>query len=1293
MQKKISRKAVLFVAVLVAIAQLFLTLAQNAGFSLAQTGTACSLNVSISSDTPVAQSVSFGQAGVTLVKFNLIPNCDIMLSSFAVSLLPMPNGFSNISSLRLYKDGTQLGSTLNNPSAGANFTNLNTPIPVGGTVFEVKGDISTSAIVGSTIYGVFGGSYATRISDSGWVDNNASGNIIAGNVMTISSSGSSSVPATPSEFMLNGTMTSTSIPLRWTDNANNEDRFSIHRKLSSASWSGFVPDSSNSFLISYANTTSYIDTTPTAGMTYDYRITACLTGVGCSDYAYLTVVTPASSSSLPQPPSSVSASSSAGKIVISWPASTSAVKYSIYRSANGAAYQIWNTNIVDLYFDDFSVTAGSSYKYKVKGCTMDDTICSTTETESNVVMYGGSADSVPAITPTPMPNTNTSTAPTPTPAITPAPASTPFPTPTSAIEQAKPNIATGIDFSVSSSTVSGTKNVWAKSDLPLTGLTFKFYNTVSGGFTEYIVIASPSTSITSNTVSGGFNYWSGVLDTAKLYNGSYKLIAKGVYNGYSYENNIYFYFNVNNSTTNIASSPFVSPVFSPIPAITSSPYSTFNPKISPYPGASPVENSAINYISAECQQKGYMTPEACQKYFQLPWECRSANILDGIKCQEYMFKLAMPEICREKGFTTQEECAKIILLNSLPQQCKDANITDEAGCKSLLNSSMFLTVECKEANISDFSACGNYMAEKFMPKECVDAGSKTKEECDYIMRSKYGNFAQETAIAAKIIYPAQEISGMPQECRDKGIADPMECGKYMTARYLPEDCKAANIATKEDCGKFLFEKNAPKECLDTKISDPKECENFIFKRNAPKDCIDAGMVSPEGCKKFMFEKYGNKENIPLDKFPVECQKAGVKSADECEKIMAKSYLPEDCKKNGISDSDQCGTYLKQKYMPQACLEAGAKTQKECDKIMFKKFAPEECKKAGIEDEKGCRDYMFNLYASKMTCQNLDEWQCKNTMKENHLGDIAAKQADYNKIKDGVVSLSGSGSSISAGEIKEKFGQNNKIVPFAASEINLKIINADEKVVLNKDENLVQTAPIIVAIDSDGDALPDDTEKRIGTDPNNRDTDNDGFFDGEEIKDGYNPLGAGNMTEEAKENISPVDWALIQNKTLGHPMVDGAESKELIVSAISDIKTDNAGAAPRGYELTGKGDKNSVMTIYIYSDMPVVATVKTDEFGNWQYELDKSLVDGEHEVYVAVNDNTGKVVNKSQPLSFFINEARAVSVSDFIALQSPVAPKESEKVISSYTIAALLAILAGIIIFIFIIIKRKKQAAA
>jgi hypothetical protein len=55
---------------------------------------------------------------------------------------------------------------------------------------------------------------------------------------------------------------------------------------------------------------------------------------------------------------------------------------------------------------------------------------------------------------------------------------------------------------------------------------------------------------------------------------------------------------------------------------------------------------------------------------------------------------------------------------------------------------------------------------------------------------------------------------------------------------------------------------------------------------------------------------------------------------------------------------------------------------------------------------------------------------------------------------------------------------------------------------------------INAQDTDDDGLTDELETLFGTDPANPDTDGDGYKDGEEVENGYNPLGEGKLN---------VDW--------------------------------------------------------------------------------------------------------------------------------------------------------------------------
>jgi hypothetical protein len=209
-------------------------------------------------------------------------------------------------------------------------------------------------------------------------------------------------------------------------------------------------------------------------------------------------------------------------------------------------------------------------------------------------------------------------------------------------------------------------------------------------------------------------------------------------------------------------------------------------------------------------------------------------------------------------------------------------------------------------------------------------------------------------------------------------------------------------------------------------------------------------------------------------------------------------------------------------------------------------------------------------------------------------------------------------------------------------------------------------------DSDSDGLSDIDEIRYGTDPKGADSDLDGFIDGDEVKNGFDPVkySAGDQS----------DRIVFEN-----PKVAGETKDQIYAVEHIELKEDVApetGYSEKKVRLTGKGLPNSFVTIYIYSD-PIVLTVKTDSEGNWIYELDKELEDGEHEAYVAITDNTGKITGKSNPFPF-VKTAQAVTVIPTVAAKSeeilPVTQNRAERdilILVSIMVAALAAALAVI----------------
>lgn len=167
------------------------------------------------------------------------------------------------------------------------------------------------------------------------------------------------------------------------------------------------------------------------------------------------------------------------------------------------------------------------------------------------------------------------------------------------------------------------------------------------------------------------------------------------------------------------------------------------------------------------------------------------------------------------------------------------------------------------------------------------------------------------------------------------------------------------------------------------------------------------------------------------------------------------------------------------------------------------------------------------------------------------------------------------------------------------------------------------------IDFDNDGMSNEDELRFGTDPFNVDSDNDGYIDSVEVQHNFNPTSS--IPEEKMKFESPKESGQVNAEVLA------VEKVEIVTTPVQKEKPQE----PPKILLKGKGLPNSFVTIFIYSE-PIIVTVKTDENGDWSYVLDKNIEDGKHEVYVAITNNTGKIIEKS-PALLFIKTAQAVSI--------------------------------------------------
>ncbi len=209
-------------------------------------------------------------------------------------------------------------------------------------------------------------------------------------------------------------------------------------------------------------------------------------------------------------------------------------------------------------------------------------------------------------------------------------------------------------------------------------------------------------------------------------------------------------------------------------------------------------------------------------------------------------------------------------------------------------------------------------------------------------------------------------------------------------------------------------------------------------------------------------------------------------------------------------------------------------------------------------------------------------------------------------------------------------------------------------------------------DFDKDLISDYDEVRLyRTNPFVADSDNDGFLDGVEIQSGYDPLDATPEVLVAYE--SPKETGVVREDILKVKSITAADTGGIVATGTKPV----AAALLSGYALP-----NSFITLYIYST-PIIVTIKTDSDGSWNYRLDKELEDGEHEVYIGVTDNAGKIVAKSARFAF-VKRAEAF---DGIVVDSPatITTGDDSRLFSSAAINVILGVSTmaiGLILMLF-----------
>lgn len=231
-------------------------------------------------------------------------------------------------------------------------------------------------------------------------------------------------------------------------------------------------------------------------------------------------------------------------------------------------------------------------------------------------------------------------------------------------------------------------------------------------------------------------------------------------------------------------------------------------------------------------------------------------------------------------------------------------------------------------------------------------------------------------------------------------------------------------------------------------------------------------------------------------------------------------------------------------------------------------------------------------------------------------------------------------------------------------VERKLVNFENS--LRQKERLIKTREgALVYLDSDQDSVSDYDEIYIyKTNPDKAKTLDGELSDGQKISQGINPL---SETRERKNYQDPRED------------ITSFVSESYRVNKVQLIKEE------KKLVFEGNALPNSFVTLYIYST-PIVVTVKTDISGKWAYELEQELEDGEHQMYVATVDATGKIVARSNP-TLFVKTAEAATIG--IAGSFDSTPK-AQNFFRDNFILITLALLIVVVILAMMFVGNKRN---
>ncbi len=288
---------------------------------------------SISSATPLTVSGTQVSGSGLIGQMTDLDYFSFVSDPGAISLtVSVPRPFNNLSARLELRDanGNLLASAGPDSTFGAT---LNYTLSSAGTYYLVVASSGVSSGSTSSNYGFNVGTYS-----------------ISGTIVTSTSS-----VLAPSNLTANSGGSTNQATLNWTDNATNEDGYTVERSSDGgATWSPLATLA--------ANSTSYLDSGLAAGSTCVYRVRA-FKGTVTSAYS-----NQASATTVPLAPTGLTATTvSASQISLTWNDVTGETGFKIERSTDGVNWtQIGTTAVNVTSYQSTGLSGGTTYYYRVR---------------------------------------------------------------------------------------------------------------------------------------------------------------------------------------------------------------------------------------------------------------------------------------------------------------------------------------------------------------------------------------------------------------------------------------------------------------------------------------------------------------------------------------------------------------------------------------------------------------------------------------------------------------------------------------------------------------------------------------------------------------------------------------------------------------------------------------------------------------------------------------------------------------------------------------------------------------